>query len=89
MDGEIQFDATIVPEVARQKAPNYRLEGIANMFVSPSFNAANIGYKIAEHFLGFKGIGLLLKGLSGNMHSISIGYSTDDIINLALIASCS
>jgi phosphotransacetylase len=89
LDGEIQFDAAIVPKVARQKAPNYRLEGRANVFVFPSLNAANIGYKIAQHLVGLEGIGPVLQGLNGNMQGISIGCSTEDIINLALIASCS
>ena len=89
LDGEIQFDAAIVPKVAKQKAPNCRLDGRANVFVFPSLHAANIGYKIAQHLVGFKGIGPVLQGLNGNMQSISIGCSTEDIINLALIASCS
>lgn len=89
VDGEIQFDAAIVPSIARQKAPTCRLEGRANVFIFPSLNAANIGYKIAQHLVGFKGIGPVLQGLNGNMQSISIGCSTEDIINLALIASCS
>ena len=89
LDGEIQFDAAIVPKVARQKAPNCLLEGRANIFVFPSLNSANIGYKIAQHLVGYEGIGPVLQGLNGNMQSISIGCSTEDIINLALIASCS
>ena len=89
LDGQVQFDAAIVPKVFRQKAPNCRLEGRANVFVFPSLNAANIGYKIARHLVGYQGIGTVLQGLNGNMQSISVGCSTEDIINLALIASCS
>ncbi|MBN1407502.1 MAG: phosphotransacetylase [Calditrichaceae bacterium] len=89
LDGEVQFDAAIVPKVFRQKAPNCRLEGRANVFVFPSLNAANIGYKIARYLVGYKGVGPVLQGLNGNMQSISIGCCTEDIINLALIASCS
>jgi len=89
LDGEVQFDAAIDCSIARKKAPTCRLEGRANVFVFPSLNAANIAYKIAQHLAGFKGVGPILQGLNGNMHSLSKACSTEDIINLALIASCS
>ena len=88
LDGEVQFDAAIDRSIAKQKAPNCRLEGNANVFIFPSLNAGNIGYQIAQHLVGFKTIGPFLQGLNGNMHSIPQVCNTEDMINLALIASC-
>lgn len=88
LDGEVQFDAAADYSVARQKAPNCRLQGRANVFIFPSLNAGNIGYYIAKHLVGFKTIAPLLQGLNGNMHVIPKVCSTEDMINLALVASC-
>jgi len=88
LDGEVQFDAAIVPEVAQKKAPNCRLEGRANVFIFPSLNAANIGYNIAESLVGYRAIGPFTQGLNGNMHVLSRLTSTENIIDVALIASC-
>src|SRR5699024_8935853 len=46
VDGEFQFDAAIVPEVAKKKAPDTKIQGDANVFIFPSLEAGNIGYKI-------------------------------------------
>ncbi|WP_022941752.1 phosphotransacetylase [Psychromonas hadalis] len=87
IDGEVQFDAAIVPAVARKKMPNSPLAGSANVFVFPSLNAANIAYKVAQRLGGYVAIGPMLQGLSGHVHDLSRGCSIDDIIDISVLAS--
>ena len=87
VDGEFQFDAAIVPEVAKNKAPDAKIQGDANVFVFPSLEAGNIGYKIAQRLGGFDAVGPVLQGLNSPVNDISRGCSIEDVYNLSIITA--
>ncbi|WP_182580009.1 phosphate acetyltransferase [Staphylococcus gallinarum] len=87
VDGEFQFDAAIVPEVAAKKAPDAKIQGDANVFVFPSLEAGNIGYKIAQRLGGFDAVGPVLQGLNSPVNDLSRGCSTEDVYNLSIITA--
>lgn len=87
LDGEFQFDAAFVPSVAKQKAPGSVIEGDANVFVFPSLEAGNIGYKIAQRLGNFEAIGPVLQGLNMPVNDLSRGCNEEDVYKLALITA--
>lgn len=87
IDGEFQFDAAIVPAVAEKKAPGAKIQGDANVFVFPSLEAGNIGYKIAQRLGGFDAVGPVLQGLNSPVNDLSRGCSIEDVYNLSIITA--
>ncbi|MCA1055049.1 phosphate acetyltransferase [Rossellomorea aquimaris] len=87
IDGEFQFDAAFVPSVAEKKAPGADIQGNANVFVFPSLEAGNIGYKIAQRLGNFEAVGPILQGLNAPVNDLSRGCNEEDVYKLALITA--
>ena len=80
LDGELQFDAAIVPEVGASKAKGSSVAGRANVFVFPDLQAGNIGYKITQR-VGKASCFAVLQGLAKPCNDLSRGCSVEDIVN--------
>ncbi len=87
IEGEMQVDAALVPEICERKFPGSSLKGDANVLIFPSLEAANCAYKLVERLAGAKTIGPVLQGLKKPVNDLSRGCKFEDIANIAAITS--
>ncbi len=87
IDGELQLDASIVPSVAKSKAPQSDVAGKANVLIFPDLNAANIGCNLVNLFGSAQAFGPLLLGVAKPVQRVPDEYSVDDLVNLIAITA--
>jgi phosphate acetyltransferase len=86
IDGELQADSAIIPDVAKKKCPDSVICGDANVLIFPDLNSGNIAYKLVQRMAKAEAIGPIIQGLAKPANDLSRGCSVDDIVNVVAIA---
>jgi len=87
IDGEMQFDAAVSPEVGQLKFPGSPVAGYANTFIFPEIQSGNIGYKIAARLGGFAACGPILQGLNAPINDLSRGCNAEEVYQMSIITA--
>ncbi len=85
IDGELQVDAALIPEIGKSKAPGSAIAGQANVLVFPTLESGNIGYKLVQRLAHAETVGPVMQGMAAPINDLSRGCSVEDVISLIAI----
>ena len=87
IDGELQADAALVPEVGASKAPGSAIAGAANVLIVPSLEVGNISYKLVQRLGHADAVGPILQGIARPVNDLSRGCSIEDVYRMMAITA--
>ncbi|MCK9254902.1 MAG: phosphate acetyltransferase [Bacteroidales bacterium] len=87
IEGELQSDTAIVPEIGQKKAPGSKIAGNANVLIFPTMESGNIAYKLVQRIADAEAVGPILQGMAAPINDLSRGCSVSDIVNLVAITA--
>ncbi|MCW1948898.1 MAG: phosphate acetyltransferase [Candidatus Shapirobacteria bacterium] len=87
IEGEVQIDAALVPEISLKKNPKSKIKGKSNILIFPNLDSGNIGYKLVERLGLAKAFGPITQGIAKPINDLSRGCSVEDIVTTVAITS--